>query len=453
MGGMSLSSGWILSVQSCDLCVRICLLGFAFFVKTFFMNSRLLNCFIGAAACVTLFSCTKNPGGVSGAAEGKIVYVMSNDYHENANAVLAYRHMSDGSIVPLPGSPFLTHGAGVGNPDEVLGPDDTDDPLIVSADGQYLLAVNGGSNTIAVFAIGRDGSLSPVPGSPFASGGQTPCSIAINGRIVYVANKSFDPLHTITQLPNYVSFTIDGAGRLEQVPGSKVEVPAGSSPSQVLVSNDRRFLFATDFLGFMLGSKDVQPVGTLVSFDLSGLGALKWAPGAPYALPAADGGALGLAIHPSYPILYVGFPVAGAFGVYSIDASTGALSLQNTVSAGAAACWLRTDADGRHLYVLNSGENSVGVYSLASPGSPVFVSKLVLKEGGSPLASGDFTLGFSPDGGTLYVVGQDINASAGGDYNFLHVLKVGTDGGLTEPNDPLALPVAADVRPMGVATR
>jgi hypothetical protein len=76
-----------------------------------------------------------------------------------------------------------------------------------------------------------------------------------------------------------------------------------------------------------------------------------------------------------------------------------------------------------------------------------------LKEGGSPLASGDFTLGFSPDGGTLYVVGQDINASAGGDYNFLHVLKVGTDGGLTEPNDPLALPVAADVRPMGVATR
>jgi 6-phosphogluconolactonase (cycloisomerase 2 family) len=429
------------------------LLGFAFFVKTFFMNPRLLNCFFGAVACVSLFSCTKNPGGVSGAAEGKIVYVLSNDYHDGANAVLAYRHMPDGSVVPMSGSPFLTGGSGVGNPSEGLGPDDTDDPLIVSPDGEYLLAVNGGSNTVAVFAIGRDGSLSPVSGSPFASGGQTPCSIAVNGRYVYVANKSFDPLHTITELPNYVSFTIDGAGRLEQVPGSKVEVPAGSSPSQVLVSSDHRFLFATDFLGFMLPSKDEQAVGTLVSFDLSGLGSLKWAPGAPYALPAADGGALGLAVHPSYPFLYVGFPVAGAFGVYAIDESTGGLTLQTTVSAGAAACWLRTDADGRHLYVLNSGENSVGVYSLASPGSPAFISKLVLKDGGSPLAGGDFALGFSPDGATLYVVGQDINPSAGGDFNVLHVLKVAGNGELTEPADPMPLPVGSDVRPLGVATR
>ncbi len=417
------------------------------------MNSRLLNCFLGASACVTLFACTKNPGGVTGAAEGKIVYVLSNDYHEGANAVLAYRHKPDGSMVPLPGSPFLTSGAGVGNPGEALGPDDTDDPLVVSPDGQYLLAVNGGSNTVAVFAIDRDGSLSPVAGSPFASGGQTPCSVAVNGRFVYVANKSLDPLHTITELPNYVSFTIDGRGRLEEVRGSKIEVAAGSAPSQVLVSNDHRFLFATDFLGFMLGAKDEQPVGTLVSFDLSGFGGLNWAPGAPYALPAADGGALGLATNPSYPFLYVGFPVASAVGVYRIDESTGALSLKNTVSAGAAACWLRTDMDGRHLYVLNSGENSVGAYSLASPASPAFISKLVLKDGGSPISSADFALNFSPDGKTLYVVSQDINAAKVGNFNFLHALKVAADGELTEPADPLQLPVGADVRPLGVATR
>ncbi len=170
-------------------------------------------------------------------------------------------------------------------------------------------------------------------------------------------------------------------------------------------------------------------------------------------LPAADGGALGLAIHPSYPILYVGFPVAGAFGVYAIDETTGALSLQNSVSAGAAACWLRTDADGRHLYVLNSGENSVGVYSLANPGAPTFISKIVLKDDGTPLSSGDFALNFSPDGAFLYVVSQDINTSTVGNFNFLHVLKVGAGGSLTEPGDPLQLPVGTDVRPLGVATR
>lgn len=423
------------------------------------MNTRLLLAVAGMGFAAGLSSCSKQQGGVGAAEQNKIVYVLSNDYHDNANAVLAYKRNPDGSLTALPGSPFLTRGAGVGNPTEALGPDDTDDPLVISPDGRYLLAVNGGSNTVAVFSIDKDGSLSMVPGSPFVSGGQTPCSIAINGVNVYVANKSMDPLHTITQLPNYVSFTIDGRGRLLQVPGGKVEVSAGSAPSQVLVANDHEHMFATDFLAFMLHSE--VPVGTLVSFDLSGGGGLKFAPGSPYVLPSGDGGALGLAEHPYKPVLYVGFPVAASVGVYSVDAGSGALSLTATVPAGAAACWLRTNAKGTRLYVLNSGENSVGVYDITEASAPVFLSKLVLKESGAmtsssgktSLASGDFALNFSPEGNILYVVSQDIDAAAGGDYNFLHSLAVAADGTLTEPGEPLALPVAADVRPLGVATR
>ena len=423
------------------------------------MNTRLLFAVAGMAFAAGITSCSKQQGGVGAAEQNKIVYVLSNDYHDNANAVLAYKRTSNGTLEPLPGSPFLTSGAGVGNPTEALGPDDTDDPLVISPDGHYLLAVNGGSNTVAVFSILADGSLTPVSGSPFASGGQTPCSIAINGSYVYVANKSFDPLHTITQLPNYVSFTINGSGKLEQVPGGKIEVLAGSSPSQVLVSNDHAHVFAADFLAFMLPTE--EPVGTLVSFDLQGSGAFKFAPGAPYVLPSGDGGALGLAEHPYQNVLYVGFPVASAVGVFSIDPGSGVLSLTNTVSAGAAACWLRTNAKGTRLYVLNSGENSVGVYDITNATAPVFISKLVLKDsgamtnanGGTSLASGDFALNFSPEGNTLYVVSQDINPAAGGDYNYLHSLTVGADGTLTEPGEPLSLPVAADVRPLGVATR
>ncbi len=424
------------------------------------MNSRLL--FAVAAIAAALSSCSKQPGGgVTGSEAGKIVYVLSNDYHSNANAVLAYAMKANGTMEALPGSPFPTRGAGVGNPKQILGPDDTDDPLIISPDGQYLLAVNGGSNTIAVFAIGSNGSLRPVLGSPFASGGQTPCSIAINGRFVYVANKSLDPLHTITQLPNYSTFSIDGSGHLEPVPGGKVEVPAGSCPSQVLISNDHRFLFATDFLAFMLPAE--EPIGTLLSFGLEGTGALKAAPGSPYVLPAADGGALGLALNPKYPTLYVGFPVAGSLGAYSIDENTGVLSLQSTVAGGPATCWLKTDAEGNRLYSLNSGENSVGVYSITTPNAPAFISKLVLKDpgttyttssGGTAISSGDFTLGFSPNGSTLYVVSQNTNPDLTvANFGYLHVLKVATDGTLTEPGEPVQLPVGADVRPMGVATR
>jgi hypothetical protein len=279
---------------------------------------------LGATVCAALFSCNKQQGGPEGTDGGKIVYVESNDYHDNANAVLAYGKQPDGTLKPLPGSPFLTHGAGVANPQQVLGPDDSDDPIVISDDGHFLFAVNGGSNTVAVFSINPDGTLAPAPGSPFPSGGQTPCSVAIDGNFVYLANKSFDPLHTITQLPNYSTFTVDGSGRLEEVAGGKIEVPAGSSPSQVLLSNDKRFLFATDFLAFMLPPmEDGAPVGTLISFDVAGLGGLHFAPGAPYSVPAGDGGALGLATNPRSNTLYVGLPVAGAFGVYSIDPTDG----------------------------------------------------------------------------------------------------------------------------------
>jgi hypothetical protein len=415
------------------------------------MNKSLRQALFGGAVCAALFSCNKQQGGPEGTDGGKIVYVESNDYHDDANAVLAYRKQPDGTLKPLPGSPFLTHGAGVANPQQVLGPDDTDDPIVISDDGHFLFAVNGGSNTVAVFGINPDGTLTPVPGSPFPSGGQTPCSVAIDGHFAYVANKSFDPLHTITQLPNYTTFTVEGDGRLTEVQGGKIEVPAGSSPSQVLLSNDRRFLFATDFLAFMLPTENGVPIGTLLSFDLAGLGGIHYAPGAPYSVPAGDGGALGLATNPRSNTLYVGFPVAGAFGVYSIDPGDGVLSFETSLPGGPGTCWIRTNAGGTRLYTLNSGENSVGIYNVENPDAPVFITKLTLKDATS---SGDFALGFSPDGGTLYVVSQNTATDfTTGNHNWLHTLKVAADGTLSEPGDPLQLPVGNDVRPQGVATR
>jgi 6-phosphogluconolactonase (cycloisomerase 2 family) len=412
------------------------------------MNSRLLFCAAGMAACASFSACHKGPGNPDQDG-GKIVYVISNDYHDNANAVLAYRRKPDGTLAPLPGSPFLTHGAGLANPKQVLGPDDTDDPLVISDDGRFLFAVNGGSNTIAVFNINPDGTLVTVPGSPFPSGGQTPCSVAINGRFAYVANKAFDPLHVITQQPNYTTFEVDDAGRLLPVLNGTIEVPSGSSPSQVLLSNDRRFLFATDFLAFMLPSE--EPIGTLLSFDVRGDLGLSPAPGAPYVVPAGDGGALGLATNPrSDRTLYVGFPVAGAFGVYDIDPSTGVLTFVTQLKAGPATCWLRTNSIGTRLYTLNSGQNAVGVYNTDNPEAPAPISTFMLKD---PLNSGDFSLGFSPDGGTLYVVSQNVDTTFATNNNWLHVLKVATDGTVTEPGEPLQLPVPNDVRPQGVATR
>ncbi len=127
-----------------------------------------------------------------------ILYIQTNDFHENQNAVLAYHMVGNGKLQHF-GGPFYTKGSGVGNPEQRLGPLDSDYELRVSSDGKFLMAVNSGSNTIAVFYMKSNGGLEHVPGSPFPSGGQTPVSIDVSGNYVFVVNKSDDPLHTITQ--------------------------------------------------------------------------------------------------------------------------------------------------------------------------------------------------------------------------------------------------------------
>ena len=141
--------------------------------------ARILPAFTALAlAALALGSCKKADRNPDGQAGGTIFYVENNVAVDNQNAILAYRLGRDGRVEMLPGSPFLTGGAGVANPTQVLGPNDTDEPLALSADGKRLFAVNQGSNTIAVFNVAFGGKLTPVAGSPFPSGATTRAALA-----------------------------------------------------------------------------------------------------------------------------------------------------------------------------------------------------------------------------------------------------------------------------------
>lgn len=396
-------------------------------------------------------SCKKEP---ESRPKSTVVYIQTNNYQDNQNAILAYRHKDNGTLEALPGSPFLTGGAGVGNPKQILGPNDSDTEIKLSDDGRFLLAVNSGSNTIAVMRVHHDGNLTPVQGSPFPSGGETPVSIDVHDKYVFVVNKSQDPLRTTTQKPNYIAFMMDDNGRLTKVPGSKTETHPGSSPTQALVSNNGKFLFGSDFLGFML----MPPKGTLRSF-MGDAGKLVPAPGTPQAIPGM-GGALGLWQHPKDNILYVGFPMQAKLGIYNINNMTGALTFQSAVDAGAAACWVRTNKNGSALYVLNSAENTVSMYNSTMAQAPSPMGKLKLKQSGPTYVamemefttSEPFSFELSPNEKYLYVVNQHTNPDFSiGNYNFFHILHVGQDGKLTEPGEPLQLPVPNIYRPRGVA--
>jgi 6-phosphogluconolactonase (cycloisomerase 2 family) len=173
-----------------------------------------------------------------------VVYVESN--LPDNNSVLAFRRDDDGRLSKI--GEFPTGGKGVFDPSLQLGPFDSDQELVTNAEHTLLFAVNPGSDSIAVFQIQQDGSLTPVNGSPFSSGGTDPVSVGVAGNTLVVVNKAFDPERKALTIPSYSSFRILPGGELSSQLSS-VPAPTRSSPSQADISPDTRLAFDAQFLG------------------------------------------------------------------------------------------------------------------------------------------------------------------------------------------------------------
>jgi hypothetical protein len=397
---------------------------------------------IGIAAVALLLALgglTSAPADQESPTAKDVVYVESND--PAGNAIFAFRRDDQGRLTPIPGSPFPTGGAGI-TPTFALGPFDSDQNVIVSPDHTMLFAVNGGSNSIAVFGINRDGSLTPVPGSPFFSGGSNPVSVGLAGNVLCVVNQDQDPGHPGLFLPNYVSFKVTRAGQLVPVRDSAVFVDAGSSPSQALISPDSRLLFDAEFLGGLLRTLRIGPGGRLIPATAQPL------PPAEFAGTGAPPNPLGLAVHPNRPLLYVDFVTIRRIGVYRYT-NAGDLNFVRTVpDSGRAPCWSLVNQAGTRLYVSNTGDSSISVYDLEQdPAEPIEIQHLALRTTGSC-----FQFALDPAGRFLHVVTQQASPLQDVTANGLNVLAVNPDGTLTEvPSSPTHLPVPNLVRPQGVA--
>src|SRR5438105_5992996 len=116
------------------------------------------------------------------AASGVVGQLYVNDNTAGVNTVAGFDRHADGTLTALPGSPFAAGGAGTGHGIGSQG------ALQLSADGRYLLAVDAGSNQVSVLRVKPDGGLTAAEGSPVSSGGNEPVSIAVHGGLVYVAN-------------------------------------------------------------------------------------------------------------------------------------------------------------------------------------------------------------------------------------------------------------------------
>jgi 6-phosphogluconolactonase (cycloisomerase 2 family) len=376
------------------------------------------------------------------ASASQFVYVESNIAQPGANSILAYQTAADGSLQALKNSPYLTGGSGFTDSSFALGPFDSDQNVITNPDHSLLFAVNSGSNSIAVFHIDQQGSLSPVAGSPFASYGIQPVSLGYNNGILVVVNKHQDPAQASDQsLPNYTTFSVNKDGSLSHIANSTIDVANGSSPSQALVY--KNLIFGADFLG-----------GLLQSFQLN-RGYLKQ--NLPVSLPngefvgvAAPHVPLGLEVNPNAPVLYVGYPTASKIGVYTLTHSGTPQFGKTVANSGLAVCWLKTNRAGTRLYTSNSADHSISVYDTTNPYEPTEIQKLVVNTDGAL-----FQIALDSTNSYLYALEQRSAANiAEGLGNAIHVLKIDAlDGKVSEVADATQKLILPDgTRPQGIAT-
>ncbi len=367
-------------------------------------------------------------------AQVNAVYVESNISTTNNNTIIGFSNDGSGNLTPLPGSPYKTGGTGWGGS---LGiQQDDDQQVVTNAAGTLLFAVNGHSNTIASFTINADGSLTP-NGSPIQSAGTQPASLGL-----------FDNV-----LPNGASLLVvankssDPSQTNSKIPNlSTFTVSAtGTMTANVglkvnLASGDSPSQAAVGQAKLLFVDEFMHSPSQLSSYRIHANGLLTLNSSIP--VPTGLNVFLGLAVHPTASVLYAALPADNQIGVYTYVNGTGVLSFVTTVpTTGSLACWLGISPDGSRLYSAETGSGTITVYDTSVPTAPVQLQHYTMSTVGDAHPA-PWEVKFDPTGKFLYAVSNQ----------YLHVINVAADGTLSETVSPVNLNVPAGTFPYGLAT-
>jgi 6-phosphogluconolactonase len=364
-------------------------------VKRLLFSLVIFSAYLAVAA-----SASAGDGGNVGAA-----YSISNAVA--GNDLVVYNRSASGQVTPAGSVPAGGVGTGGGLASQGA--------VTLTDDGRTVLAVNPGSNSVAAFAVEKDGPrlLDTAP-----SGGIRPVSVTVHKDLVYVLNKNNVALATVS------GFRLDKSG-LTPIPGSTRTLHAGATDAaQVKFSPDGRvlvvtgrssqqidtFTVAADGLLGPVASYGVAPGGTPFGFDFDNKGHL-------LVSLAGVGGSSGAA---SYAL--------GSDG--SVSTITAPLE-----TGQFAACWLVASKDGRFAFVANAASASISTFAV-SPTGELDYRGAVRIDGMTPL-----DLALSESSRYLYVL-------AAGSHGIV-TFEIGSDGSLSHLDTEANVPTAA----AGIAVR
>lgn len=317
--------------------------------------------------------------GVAGA-----VYAMTND--PGGNRVVIFHRDGEGNLTNA-GS-VSTGGTGSGGGFDPLG---SQNSLVLSAEGRWLLAVNGGSNELSVFRARRSG-LKWV--DKVGSGGDLPVSVTVDRDLVYVLNAG--------ESPNITGFTLDHYGRLTPVSDSTRFLGSGAF-AQVGFDPDGESLVVTDKAGSQI---------LIYSVDRDGRPSMS-----PVANASNGETPFGFIFDRRGHLLVVEVG-PNAVSSYRIRHDNTLQVISGSVPNGqVAACWIVGDGRG-HVFTSNPGNGTDSAYRLLRGTGQVVLLDGVAGTGTSPL-----DLAVSRDGRFFYALDPG-NGS-------IDIFRINRDGSLT----------------------
>lgn len=196
-------------------------------------------------------------------------------------------------------------------------------PTRVASDkgGYRLYVINNNSKDLSAYFINRsNGDLSPVPGSPVAIG-KTPTDVFVHpsGKYVYVTTF----ISTTTPTSFVYAFAVQSNGSLKPVPGSPFSTVNWARA--LTIDAQGKYLYVSNYPESSTPAKSEVDAYSINTTD----GALTPVPGSPYIEPNSAycaNGAWDVVVHPSGNFLILPNMCEGIV-VYRISRTTGTLTL------------------------------------------------------------------------------------------------------------------------------
>jgi 6-phosphogluconolactonase (cycloisomerase 2 family) len=342
-------------------------------------------------------------------AQSTFVYV-DNDV-ATVNTVSGFSVGPGGALSPIAGSPFSTGGAGNSGIGNLAATREA-----ISTAGRFLYVGNSGSSNISGFSINpATGFLTPVPGSPFAAGGNSQfpgysLAVAPNNKFLFCAHDTDISIS---------AFSISGNGSLTPVPGSPF-FPGLAHTDGIRVSPDGRFLAVADGMA-----------PSVAVFTIGSTGALTPAPGSPFSV--FPGALTGIDINCAGNLLFAtqAGPGSAAVNVLTIAASGALTPIAGSpfVFSGSGSNVPFLSPNGKLLFVSNQlGGGGIGSFTVLNVAANGSLSEVP----GSPFPNPG---GFGPS-----IIETDSTGRflfAGNDFHSVSVFSIGSGGTLTPaPGSP-----------------